>query len=187
MEKKKVIKSKDVFNNLKAGYFLQIVFNNLERKRLLNIVKYNKNIKKRLNINNNDYKEYSEKYSSIEIEIKPVDNKDGKFIYFKYEDKKYYHIYFNNNKEEVKRNYINKGEEIKIIRIKIDYQIKSFQGLFDNCKCNESINFKKFYRNNINDMSLMFYECITLKELNLSNSNTINVIDMSDMFYKCFS
>ena len=39
-------------------------------------LKYNKNIKKIMDININNYK----KYSSIEIEIKPVDNKYGKFI-----------------------------------------------------------------------------------------------------------
>ena len=44
------------------------------------MIKYNKNIKNRINININDYKEYSEKYSSIEIYIKPVKNKYGKFI-----------------------------------------------------------------------------------------------------------
>ena len=57
-------------------------------------------------------------------------------------------IYFNNNKDEIKRNFINKDEEIKIIII-IDYQIKSFEKLFYDCECIESINFKKFYRNNI--------------------------------------
>ena len=59
-----------------------------------------------INININDYKEYSEKYSSIEIELKPVNNKYGKFNNSKRKDEKYYHIYFNNNIEEIKRNYI---------------------------------------------------------------------------------
>ena len=54
------------------------------------MVKYNKNIKNRIYININNYKEYSEKYSSIEIEIKPVNNKYDKFINIKDEDKKYY-------------------------------------------------------------------------------------------------
>ena len=61
------------------------------------MVKYNKNIKNRINININDYKEYSEKYSSIEIEINPVSKKYGIFINYKKEDEKYYHIYFINN------------------------------------------------------------------------------------------
>ena len=125
-DKIKQLKSKDKFENLKCDYFLNKLFNNLERKKTLNIVKYNKKTKKRMNIINNDYKEYTEKYSPIEIEIKPVNNTYGTFINFKNEDEEYYHIYFNNNKEEIKRNRINKGEHITIIKIIIDYQVKSF-------------------------------------------------------------
>ena len=131
----------------------------LKKKKLLNIVKYNKNIKKRINININDFKEYSEKYSSIEIEIKLVNNNYSKFINIKDEDEKYYHIYLNNNKEEIKMNNINIDEEIKIIKIIIDYQVKSFEKLFYFCDCIESIYFKKFYRNNITNMNYMFSGC----------------------------
>ena len=63
------VKSKDIFKNLKSDYFLQILFNYLMKKKTLDIIKYNKNIKNRININIKDYKEYSEIYSSIEIEI----------------------------------------------------------------------------------------------------------------------
>ena len=126
---KNQLKSIDKFNNIKSKYILEKVFNNLKNGKTLNIVKYNENIKKRINININDYKEYSEKYSSIEIEIKPVNKKYGKFINIKKEEEIYYHIYFNNNKEEIKRNYIKEDEQIKIIRIKIDYQVKSFESL----------------------------------------------------------
>ena len=45
------------------------------------------------------------------------------------------------------------------IKIIIDYQIKSFERLFNECKCIEKINFKKFYRNNITNMSCMFSGC----------------------------
>ena len=184
---KNKIKSVDIFNSLKADYFLQKVFNNLERIRSLNIVKYNKNIKKRINLNINDYKEFSEKYSSIKVEIKPIYNKYGKFNNISEENEKYYQIYFNNKKEEIKRNYIKENEKIRIIIIIINYEIKSFKGLFENCDCIESIYFKKFHRNNINNMSLMFYKCSSLKELNLTNFNTNNVIDMSGMFSGCSS
>ena len=175
------MKSKNKYENLKNDYFLQQVFNNVEKKKLLNIVKYNINIKKRINININDFKEYSEKYSSIEIEIKLVNNKYSEFINIKDEDEKYYHIYLNNNKEEIKMNNIN-IEEIKIIEIIIDYQVKSFKELFDSCDCIESIYFKKFYRNNINNMSYMFSGCSSLVILNIINFNTKNVTDMSNMF-----
>ena len=185
-EELKQMKSKDKFENLKSNYFLQKIFDNLKRKKSLEIIKYNKNIKKRINLNINDYKEYSEIYSSIELEIIPVKNKYGKFININEEDKSYYHIYFNNN-EKINRNFINKDDNTKNINIIIDYQIKSFRELFGNCICIESIYFKKFYRNNVNNMSYMFYECSTLEEINLSNFNTNNVTDMRYMFCGCSS
>ena len=107
--------------NIKSNYILQKIFYNLAMKKSLEIVKYNKNLKERLKKNINDYKEYSESYSSIEIELIPVNDKYGYFINIKKEDKKYFHIYFNNNKEEIKRSHINKDEKIKIIKIIIDY------------------------------------------------------------------
>ena len=73
------------------------------KKKSLEIIKYNKELKNRININVKDYKEYSEMYSSIEIEIKPAKNKYGTFININKEDEIYYHIYFNNNKEEIKK------------------------------------------------------------------------------------
>ena len=102
-------------------------------------------------------------------------------------NKLYYHIYFNNNREEIKRLFINKGEEIKIIKIIIDYQIKSFEVLFDDCTCIETIYFKKFYRNNINNMDLMFSGCSSLKEIKgINNFNTINITNFRGMFSECF-
>ena len=186
-DKKNQIKSKNKFKNLKNDYFLRKVFNNLEKGRTLNMVKYNKYITKRININISDYREYSEKYSSIEIEIKPVINKCGKFINIKDEKKIYYHLYFNNNKEEIKRNYINENEEIKIIKIIIDYQVTSFKECFKYCDSLESVNFKKFYRSNIYNMASMFSECSSLKVLNLNNFKTHNVTNMANMFRGCSS
>ena len=180
-------KSKDIFENLKNDYFLMKVFDILPKNKSLKIIKYNKNIQKRIDININSYKEYLEKYSPIEIEIIPAINKFGNFINFNKEDEIYYHIYFNDNKEEIKRNYLNKDDKVEKIKIIIDYQIKSFSELFGFCKLNEFIYFKKFYRSNINNMCKMFYFCEDLKGLNLKNFSTNNVIDMSAMFYYCSS
>ena len=94
---------KNIFKNLKSDFFIQKVLYNLLKKKSLDIIKYNKNIKDRIIISIKDYKEYSEIYSSIEIEIKPVNNKDGEFINIDKENEKYYHIYFNDNKEENKK------------------------------------------------------------------------------------
>ena len=52
----------------------------MKKKRILEMVKYNNYIKKRIDIIIKDYKEYSETYSSIIIELKPVNNKYGQFI-----------------------------------------------------------------------------------------------------------
>ena len=178
--------AKGVFKNLKSDYFLRKLFYNLLKKKSLDIIKYNNNIKERMNISIKDYKEYSEIYSPIEIEIKPVKNKYGKFINMN-ENEIYYHIYFNDNKEEIKRNYLNENDNVSKIKIIIDYQVKSFGYLFFDCKCIEYICFKKFYRNNINNMGDMFYGCSSLKELNLSNFNTNNVTNMGGMFCRCSS
>ena len=102
-------------------------------------------------------------------------------------NKKYFHIYFNDNKEEIKKTKLNKEDKVSIINITIDYQIESFYELFYYCECIESINFKKFYRNNVNNMGRMFSGCSSLKELNLSNFNTNNVTNMWGMFYECSS
>ena len=171
--------------NLKNNYILKKIFDNLQKNRALEIIKYNKDIQKRINININDYKEYLDIYSPIEIEIIPAKNKYGQFIGISEGEENYFHIYFNDIKKQVFTNILRKEFNVKKIKIIIDYQIKSFQDLFFKCECIESIYFKKFYRNNINNMRGMFHECSSLKELDLSNFNTENVTIMSYMFCDC--
>ena len=171
----------------------------MTQKKKLEIVRCNKKIQNRLNLSIKDYKEYSETFTPIEIEIIPAKDKYGSFIIINENDKLYYHIYFNDNKEEIKNKYrfneedgvtkheyyIDEEDKVTKIKIIIDYQVKSFKGLFSWCECIESINFKKFYRNNITDMSGMFSGCSSLKELNLNNFNTNSVTDMYHMFLGC--
>ena len=105
----------------------------MPKKKKLEIVKYNKKVQNRLDLGVKDYKEYSETYSSIEIEIRLAKDKYGRFININENDELYYHIYFNDNKEEIKINYINKNDQIESIKIIIDYQVKSFKSLFHHC------------------------------------------------------
>ena len=185
-EQSKLINSDNILQNLKSDYFIQKFFDYIQKRRTLKTIRYNKSIQKRINLNINHYKEYSEKYSSMEIEIKPMANKYGKFINIKEGDEEYYHIYYNDNKkEQIKSTSLNENDKVSKINILIDYQVESFYELFYYCECIESICFKKFYRNNITNMSYMFYECSSLKELNLNNFNTNNVTNMSYMFSKC--
>ena len=174
---------KTEFDNLKSDFIFKKIISFMKRNKSLVIMKYNKKLQKRLNININDYKEYSK----IVIELKLTNDKNGKFKFINIpdKDKEYYHIYFDNSNEEIKRRYVEFYEKVKMIKIIIDYQAKSFYELFYNCECIESIFFKNFYRSNITNMSKMFYECSSLKELNLSNLNTNNVTNMSYMLFGC--
>ena len=120
----------DIFGNTKNNYFLQKLFGNLKRNKFLKIIKHNKKAQKILDININDYKEYSENYSSIELEIIPISDVYDKFINIKENEEPYFHIYFNDSKIETKRNEINKDEKVDKIKVIIDHQVKSFERLF---------------------------------------------------------
>ena len=85
MNPEEQIKSKSDFYNINNSYILQIIFDFLEKNKFLKIIKPNKEIQKRLNININNYKEFSELYTPIEIEF-------GKFFVIVY-------ININNYKE----------------------------------------------------------------------------------------
>ena len=172
-------KPNPIIEKIKSRYILSKIYNNMTKKKKLEIVKCNKKIQNRINLGVKNYKEYSEAFTPIEIEIIPTKGKYSKFININKNDELYYHIYFNDDKEEIKNIYkIKKEDKATKIKIIIDYQVKSFKELFYKCYCIESINFKKIYRDNITDMSYMFYGCSSLKELNLNNFNTNNVIDM---------
>ena len=186
--------------NIKSKYILLEIFNYIIKPKLLSIIKCNKSIKKRVDISVKDYEECPKIYSSIELVIRPIldipeniinfqkgEIRQIPFINIKKEEEKYFHIYFNKNKKETKKNYLRENEKVNVIKIKIDYQITSFNKLFFNCKCIESIYFKKFYRINITDMSGMFYECSSLKKFEFDNFITDNVTDMSIMFSGCSS
>ena len=124
-------KSNPPFEKLKSDYFLQKLYDNITKKKKLEIVKYNKRIQNRINLSVKNYKEYSETFTPIEIEIIPTKGKYGKFIDINKNDKLYYHIYFNDNKEEIKNKYkIKEEDKVTKIKIIIDYQVKSFKGLF---------------------------------------------------------
>ena len=87
---------------IKNYYILKKIFINLKNNKFLEIIKYNKILQKRLKININDYIEYSQIYSSIEIELKIEDNKYCQFINIPDGDKEYYHIYLLIQKKKLK-------------------------------------------------------------------------------------
>ena len=96
----KLIDLNNQLRNLKSDYFIQKFFGYMTERKSLETIRYNKNIQKRINININHYKAYSETKTSIELDIIPMKGKYGKFINIKKEDKKYFHIYSNDNKKK---------------------------------------------------------------------------------------
>ena len=96
----KLIVVNNKLKNVKSDFILKKFFGYMTERKSLEAVRYNKSIQKRLNINFNHYKAYSEEYSSIELDIIPMKGKYGKLININEEDKKYFHIYFNNNKKK---------------------------------------------------------------------------------------
>jgi len=172
----------NMLNKIRNKYLLKTIFDNLLELKQFQLIKYNKKIQNKIEISLQDF----QLFKKIIIEIIPIKKNDkNKFINIPKEKKNYYHIYFNKDKKEMKRNYFTQKSKVESIKIVIDEKITSLFELFKRCDCIEKINFIRFNRSNIKNMNYMFYECSSLKELNLKNFNTDNAINMNYMFYKC--
>ena len=97
----KLIVANNQLRNVKSDYFIQKFFGYMSKRKSLETIRYNKSIQKILNININHYKAYSETKTSIELDIIPKKGEYGEFIRINEEDKKYIHIYFNDNKKKI--------------------------------------------------------------------------------------
>ena len=173
---------KNVWMKIKSKYILIKIFDHLRQNILLETIRYNKKLQK---ISNKKLKDYKNESSNIIIEITPAKNMYGIFINLMPRYKLNYHIYFDNNKNEIKRNIIYSNENVSKIKVIIDDKVKTLSKLFSKCKCIKSINFIKFKNNNINNMKEMFDGCSSLEELNISNFITDKVTNMKLMFKEC--
>ena len=162
---------KDMLKKITSKYIRIKIFDNLEQIKLLNIINYNKKYQKLMG---KKLKDYIKESSKIEIEIIPKENIFGEFINVRRNTQ----IYFNDNKEKIKRKFIRKFDNVLKIRIIINHKIKSLSNLFKDCKCIKKIKFIKFNRDDILDMSRMFSGCLSLEEINFCKFNTKNVINM---------
>ena len=87
------------------------------------MVKYNKKTQNRLNMTIANYNQYFQ----TEIEIIPAKDKFGEFININNEEEEsYYHIFFDRNKEETKQYYLTENDDVKKIKVKIDFNINDF-------------------------------------------------------------
>ena len=141
----KLIVANNQLKIVKSDYFIQKFFGYMPKRKSLETVRYNKSIQKRINTNINHYKAYSGEYSSIELDIIPKKGEYGEFININEEDKKYFHIYFNDNKKkEIENTSFSRNDNVSKISIIIDYQIKSFSGLFLIVNVLNPLNLKNF-------------------------------------------
>ena len=162
------------------------IFRVLLKRKFFNLIKYNKQLQKVLGLSIQDY----ELLGEIEIEIIPIlslsnDFHNFKFINLDNYNNENYKIYFDG--KEVKRNYINYKDNIIKINVIIIPENKSLKGLFNSCQCIKNINFIKFNRTDIIDMSEMFYNCRELIKIEFTEFNSSNVINMKSMFSWCSS
>ena len=171
-----------MLEGINSKYIILQIFNNLQEKTFLKLIRYNKKLQTNTEKSIIDYKSFM----NIEIDLIPTDKLLGEEIFINFIDNSsYFHIYFNDDKEEVRENYITKKQKIDKIRIILDNEIKSLRNLFKDCKCLKEIYFTKFNRKDIIDLGEMFQECTSLIKLDISKIKTDNVKKMDWMFYKC--
>lgn len=123
----------------------------------------------------------------IEIEVVVHDNLYGKFVNIKDKEKQKYHIFFDDNMNEIESTIIKKKDKVKKIKIISYSENKSLANLFKNCKIIKSIKFISCNRFDIENLSYLFNGCPNLKEIDLKNLITSNVTYMSHMFEDCSS
>ena len=154
------INKNNMLVKIRSKYIVIKIFENLKENRLLKLIHYNKKYQKLMDKKIIDYKIV---FSKIEIEIIPKENTYGKFINISNKNiQSNYLIYFNDNKEEIKRKYITKEDCVTKIKIIINHKITSLSGLFSDCKCIKIINFTKFNKDTINNMNYMLFKCLSL-------------------------
>ena len=149
-------------DQIDSSSLLKESFQYVSEGKYLNMVKYNKEFQKRLNLTKDDY----ENYFLLEIEIIPIENIDekegnNKFINQSI-DKSLCHIYFNDEKEEIERNFLKTGEKVSKILIRIHKDVNSLKDLFFNCKAIKELKIINFLKNPVLDMSGMFCWCSNL-------------------------
>ena len=168
---------------IKNEFFIETFLSNVPKTRMLKLINYNKHLQSIMEITIADYEKI---FKQIKIELKLVENLNENATFInRIEDKSLYHIYFDDSKKEIDRDYIIKGDKISKITILIEAVVTSLKNLFHKCKCLKEIDFIKFNRRDILDMSGMFNDCENVTKLNISKLKTDNTTDMSNMFRYC--
>ena len=136
---------------------------------------------------NTDIFENKEKYKNYilaEINIEEKDINEDIRIINTFEEYKRFHEWDFDEKDDYK--YVNEKEIKENCIIKINNKIIPFNYFY---KFKEKGKFiiEYSFKNNIKNISYMFFECYYLTNIDLSHFNTQYVTDMSFMFYGCES
>lgn len=126
-----------------------------------------------------DEKEEEEEYEEVNLEGVEFD-----FIKINSKFKSFVHFYFGEDKSEKKVTYVTTDNYASKIKVIMDYQVDALTDLFYNCSNVRTVNFIKFRRNNVKNMSCMF-RCWELRKINFYKFNTENVTNMEHMFGGC--
>ena len=80
MSMNKEIEKNQILNKIKSKYIIKTIFEKLITKKFLSIISHNKLLQTKMEINLNDYKNYSEIYTTIEIKINTNKKPIFKFV-----------------------------------------------------------------------------------------------------------
>ena len=174
-------------SQIKSKFFIKDrLFSLISEHIKLSIIKYNKKLQIELNININNYIDYSGKKPTIIIDIKKNNKPVYKFLSINEKLKDEYKLYINDKEEKINNNKdYTKLSYLSNIKIMIKSKVNTLKNLFNGLIYIAKINFIRFARNNIIDMSYMFCDCSSLVIINLSNIKTDEVKDMKSMFQGC--
>lgn len=182
-----------MYRSINSKYILRLIMTEYLKKKLyFKLIQNNKKIQEIVGINLKDYKEYyRRRFFRTEMEIITIDKlePDVKYFFVKmYENKEYYHIYFDNDKNtQIKRNFITYKDKVKKITIKIDMEFKSLKGLFYNCNAIKEFKFTKFNRDDFTDIKELFYACENLEKVDLQKFKAPKLNSMNWVFSRCKS
>ena len=99
-------------------------------------------------------------------------------------------IFINNNKIKEKIDFpfkLKKRKGNQIITLNYKEFIQNMSQMFYDCQTLTALNFDNFISNQINDISQMFFNCSSLIKINFTNFNTTNITNMQYLFSNCIS
>ena len=158
----------NILNSVKSKYILKIIFGYLIDVKSLSIIRINKSIQNKIDIDINTYIEMCK----IKINIYPIKEVEGKLINIIEKERLYYHIYFDDNKEEIQNLSITKKDNVNKIKLIIDNKIDDLSKLFKGCNYIRQIDIIRFKNRKIYNMNEIFSCC---RNSHISNFTCIKI------------